>query len=85
MAEIAEGYSQNINMLKMAKALSDSGNTEALAQSAKTVDELKMELSNTSKSVRREALELKKLEVPFYLREAGQLKLSFKSLSFFLL
>ncbi|KAK3798631.1 hypothetical protein RRG08_019117 [Elysia crispata] len=62
LAEIAEGYSQNINMLKMAKALSDSGNTEALAQSAKTVDELKMELSNTSKSVRREALELKKLE-----------------------
>ncbi|RUS76577.1 hypothetical protein EGW08_015655 [Elysia chlorotica] len=64
LAEIAEGYSQNIKMLKIAKALSvsESGNNEALAQSAKIVDELKIELTNTGKSVKREAVQLQKFE-----------------------
>ncbi|GFS07892.1 spindle and kinetochore-associated protein 1-like [Elysia marginata] len=62
LAEVAEGYTQNISMLKMAKTLLESGCSESLSQPAAIVDELRVELANTSKSMRREELQLKKFE-----------------------
>ena len=70
MRKVAEIYSQKIETLKnaclMSKAMSESGYSDTLAQPATILDELKVELSHTSRNVRKEELQLKKLEVTYF-------------------
>lgn len=62
ISQIAASYTQNIKTLKMAKTLLGNEYSKSLLQPATLVDELKMELASTNKSLRREEQQLEKFK-----------------------